>query len=95
MSKEWKMNKNMAGGGALIDPGVHLFDLMNYLFSPNIEVVSSTLENFFWEGCDVEDFAKIILKDKNTGIVFDFEINLINWKIVLKLKFLGKIKHIF
>ena len=49
MSEEWNMSKNMAGGGALIDPGVHLFDLMNYIFNPKIEVVSSTLENFFLE----------------------------------------------
>ena len=95
MSKEWKMNKNMAGGGALIDPGVHLFDLMNYLFNPKIQLVSSTLENFFWEDCDVEDFVKVILKDKNTGIIFDFEINLINWKNSFDIKVFGKDKTYF
>lgn len=92
MSEEWKMKKNMAGGGALIDPGVHLFDLMNYIFNPKIEVVSSTLENFFWEDCDVEDFAKVILKDKNTGTIFDFEINLINWKNSFEIKVFAKDK---
>lgn len=95
MSKEWKMKKSMAGGGALIDPGVHLFDLMNYLFNPKIEVISSTLENFFWRSCDVEDFAKVILKDMNTGTVFDFEINLINWKNNFEIKVFGKEKTYF
>tara|TARA_A100001015_G_scaffold316932_1_gene432497 strand:+ start:780 stop:1742 length:963 start_codon:yes stop_codon:yes gene_type:complete len=95
MSKEWKMKKDMAGGGALIDPGVHLFDLMNYLFNPKVEVISSSLENYFWRNCDVEDFAKVVLKDKSTGIVFDFEINLFNWKNSFEIKVFGKDKTYF
>ncbi len=92
MSEEWKMKKDMAGGGVLIDPGVHLFDLMNYLFNPKIEIVSSVLKNYFWDNCDVEDFSKVILKDKNKGTIFDFEVNLFNWKNSLEIKVFGKDK---
>ena len=68
---------------------------MNYLFNPEIDVISSNLENYFWDSCDVEDFAKIVLKDKNTGTIFDFEINLFNWKNSLEIKVFGKDKTYF
>lgn len=90
MEKEWKLTKSKAGGGVIIDPGVHLFDLMFYLFDPNIEIVNTNIRSMFWENCDVEDYALLILEDKEKNIIFNFELNLFSWQNNFEIKVHGK-----
>ena len=59
---EWRMNKNVSGGGELIDQGAHLLDLANW-FMDSVESVQAELMTGFWP-IKVEDNAFIILKNK-------------------------------
>ena len=43
-NREWRMSKNISGGGELIDQGSHLIDLSN--FFRNLSVKSSLLKDF-------------------------------------------------
>ena len=53
MEKEWKLVKARSGGGALIDPGIHLVDLARSLFGEPL-VQAASLHRKFWDS-DVED----------------------------------------
>lgn len=61
--KEWRFNKDIAGGGELLDQGTHLIDLVNY-FNGKMELYSGLISKLFWK-TSLEDAAFIILKRKN------------------------------
>ena len=56
MAGTWYADKNLAGGGVIMDNGPHAFDLVRYLFGEieNVSVAAGTLQNL-----EVEDSAKL------------------------------------
>jgi predicted dehydrogenase len=62
----WRSKRELAGGGILLDQGIHMVDLMR-LFCGEFEEVKSFVSNRFW-GHDVEDNAYALLKDKKGRI---------------------------
>lgn len=61
---EWWLNKETAGGGALLDLGYHLIDIFGWMFG-DVEPLYSTLEFRF--GLPVEDNATIIVRSRKTS----------------------------
>ena len=57
----WRSERRYAGGGILLDQGIHMVDLMR-LFAGEFVDVKSFVSNDFWK-CDVEDNAYALLKD--------------------------------
>jgi predicted dehydrogenase len=76
MEQEWKVQRARAGGGALIDPGIHLIDLARYLGGEPV-VQSARMSRRFWEA-DVEDNCSVVLGigDIDVGI----EVSLTCWE---------------
>lgn len=62
----WRSKRELAGGGILLDQGIHMVDLMR-LFCGEFDEVKSFISNRFWKH-DVEDNAYAILKDKKGRI---------------------------
>ncbi len=69
----WMLNKAEAGGGVLLNLGVHGFDLCRYLTSEEPEVVSSLISNAT-HGQEVEDYACVILRTPS-GVIFHNEVS--------------------
>jgi predicted dehydrogenase len=63
---EWRSKKKFAGGGILLDQGIHLLDLINYFCGP-FNKFKSFVTNKYWN-YDIEDDAFAILKNKNDVI---------------------------
>jgi predicted dehydrogenase len=61
---EWWLSRETAGGGALIDLGYHLIDLLNWMFG-DLEVVHSSLGHRL--NLAVEDTGTVLLKSKKTA----------------------------
>ena len=57
---DWRTDRDKAGGGILLDQGIHLVDLMR-LFAGEFAEVKSFVENSFWKA-DVEDNAYALLR---------------------------------
>ena len=64
---EWRSKKKFAGGGILLDQGIHLLDLVNYFCGPFFNY-KSFITNKYWK-YDIEDDAFAIFKNKNDVIV--------------------------
>ncbi|TRZ64427.1 gfo/Idh/MocA family oxidoreductase, partial [bacterium] len=89
----WRSKRELAGGGILLDQGIHLVDLMR-LFCGEFDEVKSFISNDFWKH-DVEDNVFAIMKDRKGRIAmlnssatqwqhkFDLEISLSNGYIEL------------
>lgn len=75
--KEWRFDKNLAGGGELLDQGTHLIDLVNYL-NGEMNEVYGLVDSLFWKS-KLEDSAFFILKDKK-GTVAHLSATCVEWK---------------
>ena len=62
----WRSQRELAGGGILLDQGVHMLDLMRYFCGEFIEV-KSFISNNYWSH-DVEDNAYALMKDTSGRI---------------------------
>lgn len=78
MEKSWKLDPVICGGGCLIDPGVHLLDLVLLLSSEDISVMGGSKWEGFWN-TGIEEEAHLILKSSN-GIIFNIQTSLNRWK---------------
>ena len=63
---DWRSKREIAGGGILLDQGIHMVDLMR-LYAGEFKEYHSFVENNFWNH-DVEDNAYALMKT-DTGIV--------------------------
>lgn len=81
---EWRAKKEMAGGGILIDQGIHMLDLFLYL-SGGFDVVKAEVSNLYWK-MDVEDNAFVILKDSKTGKVASLHSTMTQWRHLFSLE---------
>lgn len=90
---DWRTKRAIAGGGVLLDQGIHMVDLMR-LFAGEFEEVHSFIANDYWNH-DVEDNAYALMRTKE-GVVamlnssatqwrhcFNLEINLDKGNLVL------------
>jgi len=62
-SKGWRSEKKFAGGGILMDQGIHMCDLIR-LFSGDYDEIYSFISNDYWKH-DVEDNAFALMRNKN------------------------------
>lgn len=73
----WRTKREIAGGGILLDQGIHLVDLMRLIAGEFLEV-QSFISNSFWK-FDVEDNAYAIMKTQD-GIVGMLHSSATQWK---------------
>jgi predicted dehydrogenase len=63
---QWRSSKSLAGGGILLDQGIHLLDILIF-FCGDFLTVKSFISNKFWS-FRVEDNAYSLIKFKNNVI---------------------------
>ncbi len=74
---DWRTKREIAGGGVLLDQGIHMVDLMR-LFAGDFEEVHSFVSNSHW-GHDVEDNAYALMRTK-TGVVGMLNSSATQWR---------------
>lgn len=63
---EWRTKRAIAGGGILLDQGIHMVDLLR-LFAGEFEEIHSFVSNDYWKH-DVEDNAYALMRTANRKI---------------------------
>lgn len=81
---QWRAKRELAGGGILMDQGIHMLDLFLYL-SGDFDVVKAEVSNLYWH-MDVEDNAFVILKDSATGKVASLHSTMSQWRHLFSLE---------
>ena len=64
----WRNDREVAGGGILLDQGIHMLDLFHLFLGP-LQVVDAVLADSFWN-CGVEDNAFVLLRAESGLPVF-------------------------
>lgn len=80
---DWRTNRAIAGGGVLLDQGIHLVDLMR-LFGGEFYDVRSIVTNSHW-GFDVEDNAYALMRSKD-GVVAQLISSATQWRHTFNLE---------
>jgi len=83
----WRSEKKYAGGGILLDQGIHMLDLVRY-FSCDYEEIYSFISNDYWNH-DVEDDAFILMKS-NEGQVASLHSTATQWQHRFRLEIILK-----
>lgn len=65
---DWRTKRAIAGGGILLDQGIHMVDLIR-MFVGDFEKIHSFVDNGFWNH-DVEDNAYALMRTKSGIVAF-------------------------
>jgi predicted dehydrogenase len=87
MEKSWKLNKQMCGGGALLDPGIHLIDLAMLISNNTLSLISFAQWEGFWN-TGIDEDIHIIAKSSDKTI-YNFNISLVRWRSTFKIEING------
>ena len=83
-SNDWRAKKQYAGGGILIDQGIHMLDLFLHL-SGDYDIIKAEVSNLYWK-MDVEDNVFVILKDSTSGKVASLHSTMTQWRHLFSLE---------
>ncbi len=81
---QWRAKKEFAGGGIVIDQGIHMLDLFRYL-GGEFDSVKAEVSNQYWKA-DIEDNAFIIVKSSTSGIVASLHSTMTQWRHLFSLE---------
>ncbi len=84
--KEWRADPDLAGGGVLLDQGVHLIDLCRWFLGEIVEAVGQ-IRTAHWPMA-VEDNASLILRAAGGGTA-SLEVSWTQWKNRFQFEILG------
>jgi predicted dehydrogenase len=85
--KEWRADPNLAGGGELIDQGVHVIDLARW-FLGDFTKVEGFAATYFWE-MPVDDNAFLLLRTAQNLAAF-LHVSCTEWKNLFSFEIYGK-----
>jgi predicted dehydrogenase len=88
MEKEWRADPAIAGGGEMLDQGVHLIDLARW-FAGDFVHVQGLVDTFFWD-MPVEDNGFALLRTAS-GKVAWLHASCTEWKNLFSFEIYGKV----
>jgi predicted dehydrogenase len=71
----WKSDAKQVGSGALLDPGIHLLDLLQFI-TYNVKPIAGKEWRGFWN-TNISEEVHLLLEDD--GCIVDFQSSLVRW----------------
>jgi len=86
--QEWRGNADLAGGGELLDQGVHIIDLCRW-FLGDFTQVSGMLSTWFWQVAPLEDNGFALLCTA-AGQIATIHTSWTQWKNLFRMEIFGR-----
>jgi len=86
--QEWRGDPDLAGGGQLLDQGVHLVDLSRW-FLGDFSQVTGMLGTWFWKVAPLEDNGFALLRTA-TGQIASLHTSWTQWKNLFRFEIFGR-----
>lgn len=87
MENSWKLNLERSGGGCLVDPGVHILDLILLLAKGEISINAVHAWTGFWN-LGIEEEAHVLMNDQD-GTIFNIDVSLNRWCSTFRMEING------
>ena len=81
----WRADRELAGGGILIDQGIHMVDLFLHL-AGDFDSVQAVCSNLYWNLPGVEDNVFALLHNTQTGCVASLHSTMTQWRHLFSLE---------
>jgi 1,5-anhydro-D-fructose reductase (1,5-anhydro-D-mannitol-forming) len=81
----WRAKKDLAGGGIMLDQGIHMLDLFLFL-GGGFDEVHAFVSNLFWHIEGVEDNCFAIFRNSETGICASLHSTMTQWRYLFSLE---------
>ena len=85
---EWRFNKELSGGGELLDQGVHLIDLSRWMFNCEFQKISGYAGTYFWN-TELEDNGFLQLQTERNQMAW-LHVSATEWKNLFCMEIYGK-----
>ncbi len=82
----WKLDPAKAGGGVLIDPGIHLLDLCKCMFGGEIEVEKVLSWRGFWN-TGIEEEAHVLMQSGPS--IINLQLSVTRWQSTFRIEING------
>lgn len=86
--QEWRGNADLAGGGELLDQGVHIIDLCRW-FLGDFTQVSGMISTWFWQVAPLEDNGFALLCTA-AGQIATIHTSWTQWKNLFRMEIFGR-----
>lgn len=83
----WKLDPVKAGGGCLIDPGIHFIDLARIITKNKLQMIKGMFWNGFWN-TGIEEECHLLLK--GDSCVVNMQISIVKWKSTFRIEVNGE-----
>ncbi|CAA6690189.1 MULTISPECIES: Gfo/Idh/MocA family protein [unclassified Lentimonas] len=83
--KGWRADPKLAGGGIMLDQGIHMLDLFLH-FAGEFDEIHSLVSNLFWETEGLEDNVFSIMKNSQTGVCASLHSTMTQWRYLFSLE---------
>lgn len=84
--KTWKLDPIRCGGGALLDPGIHLLDLCREFLGVDPDALALSAWSGFWK-TGIEEDVHLLLRA--AGITISIETSIVRWRSTFEIFGLG------
>jgi predicted dehydrogenase len=81
----WRAKKELAGGGIMLDQGIHMLDLFCYL-GGGFDEVQAMVSNLYWKIEGVEDNVFVNLRSSKTGVCASLHSTMTQWRYLFSLE---------
>jgi len=80
----WRAKKESAGGGILIDQGIHMLDLFLH-FAHDFDIVQAIVQRLYWD-LDIEDNVFAQFMNTKTGVAASLHSTMLQWRHLFSLE---------
>ena len=88
----WRAKKELAGGGILLDQGIHMLDLFLH-FAGDFDVVQALVQHLYWD-LDIEDNVFAQFLNTRTGAAASLHSTMLQWRHIFSLEIFLEKGHI-
>lgn len=83
--KGWRADPKLAGGGIMLDQGIHMLDLFLH-FAGEFDEIHALVSNLFWETEGLEDNVFAIMRNNSNGVCASLHSTMTQWRYLFSLE---------
>ena len=82
----WRADPALAGGGIMLDQGIHMLDLMMFLADQPFDEVSAMVSNLYWQTPGIEDNVFALFRNSDSGLCASLHSTMTQWRHLFSLE---------